>query len=345
MSFLVVMAGGSGTRFWPKSTSKRPKQLLSFGGADRTLLQETVARFDGIVPEGNRLVVTSRALGAMVRGQAPSLRVLEEPKPMNTAPCVYWAAREIAKLDPKGVMLVAPSDHYVSRPSAFAQTIEAAIAWAQSHDDLVTLGVKPTRPETGYGYLRTAEVAGPGCFKVAAFVEKPPLERAREFVAAGNYFWNGGMFVWRVDVILRAFDEYMPEMRKIWDECGGDVERAFPRLTATSIDYGVMEKASNVVAFPLDCGWDDLGSWTSLESIADVLSIARPEGVVAAGDLVAMDTSGVIVDVPGKLVAMLGVDNLIVVEHEGTLMIAHKDRAQEIKKLVDLVKAKRPDLV
>lgn len=344
--FLVVMAGGSGTRFWPKSTSRRPKQLLAFGGGEGadTLLEMTLKRFDGIVPADQRLIVTTELLASPVSEQAGRARVLAEPAGRNTAPCVYWAAREVAKSDPDAVMLVMPSDHYIADPAAFAATVRAAAARAASHDELVTLGVKPSRPETGYGYLKIGEGLGGECSRVAAFVEKPNLEKAQAFLREGNYLWNGGMFLWRAEVILAAFDQFMPEMKKEWEAAGGDVAVAYPRLTATSIDYGVMEKARNVVAFPLDCGWDDLGSWISLEGMADVLRAHHEAGAVTAGDVVAVESSGNIIDVPGKTVALLGAKDLVIVEQGGVLMVADKRRAQDIKLLVERIKKEKPSL-
>jgi mannose-1-phosphate guanylyltransferase len=343
-SYLVIMAGGSGTRFWPKSTSRRPKQLLAFGSDPRPLLQQTLERFGAIVPEGQKLIVTTRALGPAVTEQAPKAEILCEPQGRNTAPCVYWAARAVAARDPKGVMLVMPSDHLIARPEKFRETVERAVAWAASHDDLVTLGVKPTRPEPGYGYLRIGGSVAPGCSRVDAFVEKPSVDRAKEFLAAGNYLWNGGMFVWRAEVILAAFDRFMPEMAREWEAARGDAIAAYPKLTATSIDYGVMEKAKNVVSFPLDCGWDDIGNWTSLEDLADALNARQDENVVSTGECITVDARGNIVDAPGKLVALLGVNDLIVVEHGGAILVARKDRAQDIRAVVEQVKLRRPEL-
>ncbi len=345
-TYLVIMAGGSGTRFWPKSTSKRPKQLLSFSPGAPTLLGQTLARFDGLVPDDrkNRMIVTTQTLSQACADGAPGVTILAEPQGRNTAPCVYWAAREIAKRDPKGVMLVMPADHSIARPESFKATIAEAVRWATEHDDLVTLGVKPTRPETGYGYLKLVSPPKSGSCKVEAFVEKPNLDRAREFFAHGGYLWNGGMFVWRAEVILRAFDELMPEMKREWDAQGGAVEKAYSQLTATSIDYGIMEKAKNVVSFVLDCGWDDLGSWTSLEDMADILKLRQEGGVAASGEILAVDGAGHIVDAPGKLVALLGVKDLIVVEAGAVLLVADKKRAQDIKLVVEAVKKRRPEL-
>ena len=345
--YLVIMAGGSGTRFWPKSTSGRPKQLLSFGGGSATLLNQTLSRFDGLVPSdsAHRMIVTTQSLRRAVEAQAPSVSVLAEPQGRNTAPCVYWAAREVARANPKGVMLVMPADHYIPQIEKFVGTVRAAAEHATACDDLVTLGIQPSRPETGYGYLKTgAPLGGSGARRVDAFVEKPDPEKAQRFVSAGNYLWNGGMFVWRAETVLRAFDEFMPEMKRAWDDCGGDVEKAYPKMTATSIDYGVMEKARNVITFPLDCGWDDLGSWTSLENLADVLHARHEGGVITAGELIAIGSKGNIVDAPGRLVALLGVNDLIVVESGDSILIAHKDRAQEIKLVVEQVKKLRPEL-
>ena len=342
--YLVIMAGGSGTRFWPKSTSRRPKQLLAFGASKTTLLGQTLERFDGIVPKNQRLIVTTELLEEAVHEQASGASVLAEPQGRNTAPCVYWAAREIARRDPNAIMLVMPADHYMSKPESFRQSVNAAAEWAATHDDLVTLGVKPTRPETGYGYLKIADEMGPGCRKVEAFVEKPSLDRAQSFVSSGGYLWNGGMFIWKVSAILAAFDRFMPEMKKIWDECGGRVTDAYPKMTATSIDYGVMEKAQNVVTFTLDCGWDDLGSWTSLENLASVLGAEHAGGVVTGGNLIAVDSKGNIVDTPGKLTAILGLSDLIVVDTGKSLLIAPKSRAQDIKLVVEQVKKTHPEL-
>lgn len=354
---LVIMAGGSGTRFWPKSTSRKPKQLLAFGKSSggseaQTLLQQTISRFEGLVGEENRWIVTTQLLEKAVQHDSPTARVLAEPQGRNTAPCVYWAARAVAAVNPKAVMLVMPADHYIPYVEKFQETISEAVAWASDHDDLVTLGVKPSRPETGYGYLKSGSDLGKGAKKVDAFVEKPNLARAEEFLRAGNYLWNGGMFVWRAEVILAAFDRLMPEMKKAWDVSGGDISIAYPQMTATSIDYGIMEKAAagveglgSVVTYPLDCGWDDLGSWTSLESLAEVLNAKFEGSVVSAGDLVAVESAGNIVDAPGRTVAVLGVSNLIIVESGNSLLVADKSRAQDIKLVVEAIKKRNPSLI
>lgn len=346
--FLIIMAGGSGTRFWPKSTAKRPKQLLGFGRDNpETLILQTLKRFDGLVDASRdrRFIVTTELLKSAIEEQVGTKTVttLAEPAARNTAPCVYWAAREVYARDPKGILLVMPADHYIPKLDGFRATVRAAAEWARKHDDLVTIGVKPDRPETGYGYLKTGGEAGKDCRKVDAFVEKPNLERAKEFVKSGSYLWNGGMFLWKAETILKAYDSFMPEMKTAWEAAKGKVADAYPRMTATSIDYGVMEKAKNVVTFTLDAGWDDLGSWTSLESVADVLRARHDAGIVTGGDVIAVESNGNIVDAPGKLVTLLGVKDLIVVHQGDSILVARKDRAQDIKLIVDQVKAKFPD--
>ncbi|MFZ9595793.1 MAG: mannose-1-phosphate guanylyltransferase [Bdellovibrionia bacterium] len=347
-AYLVIIAGGSGTRFWPKSTAQRPKQLLSFGGS--SLLAQTLDRFKELIPAERRMILTTQSLKDAVLAQNPQATVLGEPQGRNTAPCIYWAAQKIAEENPKALMLVMPSDHYIANRESFLSTTEQAMNWAKNHSDLVTLGIEPSRAETGYGYLqidslpiKPKEPHSP--HRVLKFVEKPNLARAQEFIQSKNYLWNGGMFIWRVDTLLEAFDEYMPEMKRAWNETHGEVEKAYPLLTATSIDYGVMEKAQNVVTFPLTCGWDDLGSWTSLESLASVLHAQKDQNVVTEGDVVSLDSRGNIVDAPGKLIALLGIEDLIIVEHGGAILVAKKERAQDIRTLVERLKKTHPHLI
>ncbi len=343
---LVVMAGGSGTRFWPRSTSRVPKQFLSFAQGAPTLLQSTLQRFEGMIPSHRQFIVTTRVLGPVARQQAPDAQILEEPMGRNTAPCIYWAARLIAERNPQEVMLVMPSDHSIASVPRFHEAILSAIECARSSDSLVTLGVKPTRPETGYGYLRLAqpvnETVAP--VKVEAFVEKPTTERAAEFLTSGKYLWNGGMFAWKAQVILEAFDRHLPQMKEIWEKARclptapGFIDEVYPQWPSISVDYGILEKSSSVQTVPLDCGWDDLGSWTALEG-------APNSNTVVAGQCVAVDAAGNVIDAPGHCVALLGVKDLIVVRAGEAIMVAQKSKAQEVRKLVDEVGKLRPDLI
>jgi mannose-1-phosphate guanylyltransferase len=342
--FLQVMAGGSGTRFWPRSTSSHPKQLLELG-AQGSLLRQTLARFEGIVAREQTWILTTGALEAAVRkdvGEGP--RILAEPQARTTAPCLFWAAKEAEKIDPNSVLLVMPSDHLIGDVVKFRASVEQAIEWASRRPELVTLGIRPTRPETGYGYLELGEPKSEECVELRRFVEKPDLKRAKEFVDSGRYLWNGGMFIWKTSEILRAFATHMPEMERAWQAWGGDGAKAYAQFTATSIDFGVMEKARNVVTFPIDCGWDDLGSWTSMEDLASRMGWTMPFGTRVAGEVVAVDSQGCIVDAKDRLVALLGVEDLIVVSSGQALLVARKDRAQDIRAIVDGVKKTRPEL-
>lgn len=340
---LVIMAGGSGTRFWPKSTAKKPKQLLPFGSG-KTLIRQTLDRFEGMAAQS--WVVTTELLASEIQEElGPKVKILAEPQARNTAPCVYWASRVIGEKDPNAVLVFMPADHFIRNLPAFHKTVKAAIDRATANEELVTLGVRPSRPETGYGYLKLGSSVGGSCVKVEKFVEKPDLKRAEEFVSSGQYLWNGGMFVWKASTVLKAFDQTMPEMKKVWDASGGDAQKAYPQMTATSIDFGVMEKATNVVSFPLDCGWDDVGSWTSLQDLSEELNMTHPAGVVSAGTCVSIDSRGNIVDSNGPVVSLLGVKDLIVVVKDGVVMVADKSRAQDIKKMVDEVKKTHPQLI
>jgi mannose-1-phosphate guanylyltransferase len=333
--YLVVIAGGSGTRFWPKSTAEKPKQFLHFG-QKKTLIEQTLNRFEGLDPYPQKMIVTTEKLSEAMKNLVdPSVEVLSEPQGRNTAPCVFWAAKKIAERNPKAVMMVMPADHYIPCVEKFQKTLMQAIRWAEEKDDLVTLGIQPTRAETGYGYLQLGGFLEGDAQRVQAFVEKPNEDKAKKFFESGQYLWNGGMFLWRAEVILSAFQKHLPEYEAVWQSCGGDAEKAYPLLTATSIDYGIMEKAESVITFSLDCGWDDLGSWPSLENLADDLQIQHPAGVVTDGKCVSIDSTGNIVDAPDQWVALLGVRDLIIVRSGKILMVAHKSRAQDVKLLVE----------
>lgn len=346
-SFLCVMAGGNGTRFWPKSTSHRPKQLLSFGQKS-SLLSLTLSRFSNLIQEDHQMILTTKALSTAIQTECPNSKLLIEPQARNTAPCLYWAAQMIAESNPKAVMVIVPSDHLIPPPyDSFENTIRKAIEWAKKKNDLVTLGIVPSRPETGYGYLKTQIKPSPfnqDPFIVESFIEKPNLERAIDFLKDGNYFWNGGMFIWRAEIILQAFEKFMPEMQIAWKNSKKVIENAYPHMTATSIDFGIMEKAKNVVTFPLECPWDDLGSWISLESLGDQLGLIKDNNILNAGNLVSIDSQNNIVDAPEHLIALLGVEDLIVVQSNKVLLVAKKEKAQEIKKLVEKIKIIEPGL-
>jgi len=345
--FAVVMAGGTGTRFWPRSRRRLPKQLLRITGA-RTLLQETVHRLRGVVPPAQILVVTHRDHAAEVRRQLPQLpaaNVLVEPIGRNTAPCLALAALTIAERVPNATLVSLPADHAIGDPARFRATLTEAFALAARRRASVTLGIVPTGPETGYGYIHVGAPLGGGAFRVRAFVEKPPLAAARRFVSSGEYLWNSGMFAWRVDVLLALFDEHLPAvgaaLRPAMCHAGrrrtAAIARAYRRVAPISIDYGIMEKAKDVIVIRAEFDWNDVGSWAALADLA----LDRRQR--AQAPVVAVDAARYVVFNPERLVALVGVDDVIVVDAPDAVLICHRDRAQDVRRVVEELQRRRLD--
>jgi mannose-1-phosphate guanylyltransferase len=347
----VIMAGGSGTRFWPASRRDRPKQFLALGGDDRSLLAVTIDRLAPLVPLERVWVVTGAHLVDRVRECVPALapdHILAEPVGRNTAPCIGWAATKIAREDPSALLAVMPSDHVVTDAPALREAMERALDAARG-GDLVTMGIRPTRPETGFGYLEMEEELAPGVHRAKRFVEKPDLARATAFLDAGTYLWNAGMFFFRADAVLERIRADLPELADAldaFDEAAarGEEERAvqerFGALPNVSIDHGVMEKAPRVLVVPVACGWSDVGSWQAAWDLAprDHHENALPAGAVA------IDADGCYVVAPNeKLVAIVGVSDLIVVDTDDALLILPRDRAQDVRAVVDALKARGDD--
>ena len=340
----VVMAGGSGTRFWPRSRIRTPKQLLPIAGS-RTMLQETVRRVRPLVPASRVIVVTNVVQARAVRKQLPKAAVrgvLVEPAGRNTAPAITLAALRLADHAPQGIMIVLPSDHVIGDDDAFVRCLETAIDVAREADALVTIGMRPTRPETGYGYIRLGRRLAPfrgGVARVSRFIEKPAASRARRLVASGA-LWNSGMFVWRVDVILAALREHLPEVVDSLERAlrrGGPaaLAGAYRRLPSVSIDTGVLEKARNVAVVPGRFPWNDVGSWAAVESLW------RAPGARNAvrGRALVVDSRGCVVDGERRLVALVGVEDLVVVDTPDALLVCRKDRAQDVRQVVAALEA------
>ena len=346
--YVVILAGGSGTRFWPLSRKKTPKQLMSvFGG--KSMLQRTVERVLSLKPK-RVMVVTNAAQAQETAAQLAYLKplhidIIEEPVGRNTAPAIGLAAAIIASHDPTAVMTVLPADHYISDEDGFRKTILTAREAALS-GSLVSLGICPVRPETGYGYIEAESVtSGATVFPVRRFVEKPSLDKALEFMAAGNFYWNSGMFVWRADVILDQILAHMPELSAglarltfspdIWDpeDLQPQIDAMYRVIRGESIDFGVMEKADNVVVIPADFGWSDVGSWSALPEVLP----ADPDGnvIIDACDTITLDAEGCLVHGGGRLVALVGVKDLVVVATGDALLVCARDRAQDVKKVVE----------
>lgn len=346
----LILAGGRGTRFWPLSRRARAKQVLRLFG-ERSLIQQTVDRLRPVLPPERLWILTSQPLRAEIVRQLPEVpprQILAEPVARNTAPAIGLAAGILGSLDPDAVMGVFPSDHVIARPRRYQQFVRAAFRAAEQ-DRLVVLGIQPRWPETGYGYIEFPPGSTGGTLRpipVLRFREKPNLETAREFVAAGRYYWNAGMFFWRASVILDALRRCLPKtatllaglpafshprFRARWKEI-------FPRCENISIDYAVLEKAGNVVGFASDdFGWNDVGSWNAIYE----LCCAGPQANVAAADSLVEASTGNYIHAPGKLVALLGVNDLVVVDTGDALLIADRHRAQQVGDLVKILEQRQ----
>lgn len=355
-NYAVIMAGGIGSRFWPMSKTAYPKQFHDVLGTGRTLIQMTFDRFKDICPDTNVLVVTNEMYKDIVLEQLPALsedQVLCEPSRRNTAPCIAYACYKILAQNPNANVVVAPSDHLVLKEDAFVETIQTAIEKSKSEDCLVTLGIKPSRPDTGYGYIQFKENSGEGhesVRKVKTFTEKPHLELAKQFLESGDFYWNSGIFIWSVQSIVKAFENYLPEVDKLFKEGTDDyntdretefINRIYPVCKKVSIDYGIMEKADNVYVVLSDFGWSDLGTWGSLYTHVEPDENAN---AVIGKNVMLYDSTNNMVKVDDeKLVVIQGLYDYIVVESDNTLLICKKQDEQKIKQFVNDIKANKGD--
>lgn len=349
MTYAVIMAGGAGTRFWPKSRIARPKQFVSLFG-EQTMLQKTIHRLSGFVDSGQILVVTNESYLSIVKEQIPSLNgefIIGEKVARNTAPCVAAAAALLYDTDPDGVMVVLPADHEIGNPAEFLKVLKSASELASSRNSLVTIGIQPNRPETGYGYIRRKEAdigeyGGRKAYPVMNFTEKPDEETARSFLASGEYYWNSGMFIWTVSAIVEAFRTHLPEiysgMEKLMnsEKSQNDMDEFYLGCPSVSIDYGIMEKAEKVDVIPAEFGWNDVGSWTAVQELSEKDS----EGNVAGSSnaLFLESRSNLVHSESGKLITLIGMENIAVVETEDALMVLPLDQAQKVKELYEEIK-------
>jgi mannose-1-phosphate guanylyltransferase len=342
-NFLVIMAGGVGTRFWPFSRQNFPKQFHDILGTGRTLIQQTADRFDGICPQENVFVVTSHDYYDITKEQLPFLtddQILLEPSRRNTAPCIAYACYKIAKKDPSANIIVAPADHIILKEDEFKRRINIAIAFSKTEDVLVTLGIKPTRPDTGYGYIHFDDNQTNEVKKVKTFTEKPQLELAEMFLESGDYLWNGGIFIWNFKSIKNAFVEYLPEMADAFAIAQKHfytpkekeaLDIAYPRCKSISIDNGVMEKAQNVYVVPSEIGWSDLGTW---KSVYENSNKDEFRNVVDAQTLLYNTEDCVIKASKEKLIVVNDLKGYIVAEYDNVIMICKKDDEQKVKQFV-----------
>ncbi len=351
MTFAVIMAGGRGERFWPRSRMAAPKQFLNLIG-DKTMLQLTVERVKDLVGISGTYIVTGSDFKDIIMEQVPYLpeeNILIEPFGRDTAAAIGLAALILERKDPREVMIVLPADHYISDISQFHEVMKKAVGAACRGKEIVTIGITPHRPETGYGYICQGEMkdnfAGVTAYRVFEFVEKPDYAKAVRLLACGNYLWNSGMFIWRVDLIRQLIEKYTPllaqGLNRIGQAMGTEqypvvLEEVYSQLPKISVDYGILEKADNVLVMQGDFGWDDIGSWTALERYTDKDS----RGNIIEGRGVLLDTTDTFIYSPDKTVGVIGVEGLIVVNHRDSMLVCRKDRAQEIKKVVQALKDK-----
>jgi mannose-1-phosphate guanylyltransferase/mannose-6-phosphate isomerase len=339
------MAGGKGTRFWPVSREAFPKQFLKLIG-DRTLLQSTLHRLQGEVPPERMLVVTTAAQRNIVLWQArevsPEIVSVVEPEGRNTAPAIALVAYKLHKRDKNALMIVLPSDHHVADEPRFIETVRRAVPLAEA-GRIVTFGIKPTKPETGFGYIKAGREIEPGAFKVASFVEKPDRKTAEGYVKDGSYYWNSGMFLFRAADMIEEIKAHMPEMHKAFahvaralntDEEDAALAKIYPGLPNESIDYGVMEKSGRMAVVASDFPWSDIGSWSALDEVMQ----ADRDGNVAIGNTVGIDCRNSIFYAGSKLVAAIGLTDMVVVDTKDATLISPKDRVQDVKKLVERLK-------
>jgi mannose-1-phosphate guanylyltransferase / mannose-6-phosphate isomerase len=362
--YAVIMAGGSGTRFWPLSREKMPKQLLKIGGDDSLILQ-TVNRVLPLVRVQDVFIVTNHALSESIGQQLTTKfdRVWDEnfilePEAKNTAPALALAALHLERVNPEGVMVVLAADHSIRNTDAFIELLRKA-AVAADRDYLVTLGIKPDRPETGYGYIKAGKalegargkghVTGDkGVFTVEAFVEKPNSDTAKKYLEDGHYFWNSGIFVWKVRTLLTEIEKHHPILHRglveIKKSIGTEketevIKEVFQKLDPISIDYAVMEKTDRAAVIPADIGWSDVGSWTALDEVSD----RDKSGNVIAGNVIDIDSHDSIIYAEKRLVATIGLSNIVVVDTPDATLVCSKEKAQDVKKVVDVLKKRKGD--
>ena len=344
----VIMAGGGGTRFWPLSRQSTPKQLLNLSGKD-LMVNEAIDRLSATVGKDDIFIVTNEAQVAkmldVTEGRIKKDHILSEPSARNTAACIGYAAIEIMKKYGDGIMVITPSDAYIKNEKEFSRVLSLAVKNAEEKNALVTIGIKPAFAATGYGYIKYQQASGQA-FKVLEFKEKPDEETARHYVESGEYAWNSGMFIWKASTILKEFEKFLPDvyadLQKIaaamlTDDEFNVIEEVYPKITSISIDYGIMEKADNVYVVPGEFGWNDVGSFDML----GVLHDADENGNIKIGSQINLDTKNCITYSSGRLLATIGLENIVVIETGDAVLVCDKSKVQDVKKVVEKLKEDR----
>lgn len=352
--YVAIMAGGIGSRFWPMSRTAYPKQFLDILNTGKTLIQWTYERFAKFIPEENIFVVTSVEYTDIVAKQLPSIpveNILAEPSKKNTAPCVAYIAFKLLQKDPKASLVVAPSDHMIADAETFKNITTKALNFVDNNNSLITLGINPNHPNTGYGYIQfETETKEDGIHKVKTFTEKPNLELAKTFLASGDFLWNAGIFVWKAADVVKEFELQQPEMFELFEnekqhfntaEENAAIERIYPLCTSVSIDYAIMEGAKSVFVIPSSFGWSDLGTWNSAYENLDKDYLGN---AVASNNVIVIDATKCMVSAPKeKLIVLQGLDDFIVVDTKDALLICKKEKEQVIKEFVAEVKRSKGD--
>lgn len=353
--YAVIMAGGVGSRFWPRSRERTPKQLIEIFGSG-TMIQNTVSRIQSLVPAMNTFIVTNKLQEEAIYRQLPFLRrenVLVEPVGRNTAPCIGLAAIWIRQIDPEGVMLVLPADHIIAKPEEFLRIVQLATKVVQETESLLTIGIKPTHPETGFGYIQFDDEAHghnpfhkDGVYRVKTFAEKPNVETAQKFLQSGDFLWNSGMFVWKANSILKEIQIHMPDLHEQLIALESKLrtpayatalEHAYGIVRSISVDYGIMEKAGNVFVVKGDFGWSDVGSWDEVFRLAK----ADAEGNTVKGHVLLKDAKSNYIDAGTRFVGVVGVEDLIIISTDDAILVCRKGRSQDVKEIVDYLRRKQ----
>lgn len=347
--YVAIMAGGIGSRFWPLSRTSYPKQFLDILGTGKTLIQQTFDRFADFIPKENIYIITSDEYISIVKAQLPFAHeenILGEPSRKNTAPCIAYIAHKLKKINPEGCLICAPADHLVLEQIAFKKVCIEALNFVRVNNALVTLGIKPTHPNTGYGYIQHEQYeVSDNVFKVKTFTEKPNLEIAKTFLASGDFLWNAGIFVWKVKNVLQAFEKYLPEINELFiaEERALNtakekkaMEKIYPLCTSISIDYGIMEKADNVYIIPSSFGWSDLGTWNSAY---ENIEKDNAGNAISGKNTMLIDASNNMIHTgQDRLIVLQGLENHIVIDTDDVLLICSRTKEQEIKEYVAEIK-------
>ncbi len=352
-NYCVIMAGGIGSRFWPLSKARRPKQFLDILGTGRTLIQQTFDRFTRVMPPDHIFIVSNLEYKEIIGEQLPGLpeaNILLEPSRRNTAPCIDYANFRILQKDPEACIIVAPSDHLITKEEDFLRAVKQGFDFVKTNDALLTMGIVPSRPETGYGYIQSIEkeikgYESTGLRKVKTFTEKPDIELAKVFIESGDFYWNAGIFFWSLNTIMKSFETYLPEIHTLFLEgqhiYGTNkeqdfIEKAYGSCRNISIDYGVMEKADNVYVLVSDFGWSDLGTWGSLY---EQLARDSQENSITGKNVFIYDSTGNIVNVQDdKVVVLQGLKDYIVVQNDNVILVCRREEEQKIKQFVNEIR-------